>query len=136
MNVGFRPRLKAYPSLYDLIAHHSTERLSAEAGSPVSFEDLPPLPVSASPTPISPLPLPVRVQHPEPETQPAIMAPKKAAKPARDADIEEQYGELTETTVTLEDIANLPSTGSIYSVSGYATYAQLQHYFTHYHVNS
>lgn len=94
MNVGFRPRLKARPSLYDLIAHHSIERLSVGAGSPISVEDLPPLPISASPSPIAPLPAPVRVQYLEPEAQSARMAPKKAAKPERDADVEDQYGEL------------------------------------------
>jgi V-type H+-transporting ATPase subunit A len=97
MNIGFRPRLRARPSLYDLIAYRSIEGL-LEQHSPSQIEDLPPLPISTASSPVSPPSDLVSVQYREPETQPATMAPKKSAKPAGDVEAEEQYGELQEAS--------------------------------------
>lgn len=93
MNVGFRPRLQARPSLYDLLAYRSIERLSFGAGSPIPVEDLPPLPPSTTASPVTPLAESLKIQPLQPELQPTAMAPKKAAKPAQaDADTEGQQG--------------------------------------------
>lgn len=112
MNVGFRPRLKARPSLYDLIKNRSIDHLSA-ALSPtklVDLEELPALPNSRPSTPI--------VEEPpkSPHT-PVKMPPKKEAK--NDIDGEEQYGKQFHLRMTGIS-ANDSSPGSIYSVSGYA----------------
>lgn len=105
MNVGFRPRLRARPSLYDLIAFHSIERLSLGVGS-IPVEDLPPLPESTTASPLSPAPDPIALQHREPEAPPVTMAPKKNTKPARDADEEEQHGSWRQTSCARKRLAN------------------------------
>ena len=111
MNVGFRPRLKARPSLYDLIKNRNIDRLSAL--SPTKLVDrgeLPALPNSRPSTPTV-------EKQPELVYTPVKMPPKKETK--TDADEEEQYGGHPQ--VHCEDIlANDLSLGSIYSVSGYA----------------
>jgi V-type H+-transporting ATPase subunit A len=89
MNVGFRPRLLARPSLYDLVTYRNIERLSVRPSTPTRIEDLPPLPSSPGPVPLPLPPAPVHEHHPEPLDKPANMGPKKLA---RDADGEEQYG--------------------------------------------
>ena len=92
MNVGFRPRLKARPSLYDLIRDRSIEQLSLRPSNSFSEElssELPALPSSPFP---SPPPSPFEVQQSQLVVDPAKMPPKKAA--ARDEDGEEQYGML------------------------------------------
>jgi V-type H+-transporting ATPase subunit A len=116
MNVGFRPRLEARPSLYDLLAYRNIERLSAGLASPTSIQDIP-LPPSPSPSLLSPKPESTQEEYPEPAAQSATMAPKKAAQ---DADVEEQYGEFR-SLLPLRTQANPRCTGSIYSVSGYET---------------
>jgi len=92
MNIGFRPRLKARPSLYDLIRNRNIEQLSVQPLQSSTEElplELPPLPSSPASTFSSP-PTPVKLSHPDPPQQPDDMAPKKA--PAKDADGEDQYG--------------------------------------------
>jgi hypothetical protein len=93
MNVGLRPRLRARPSLYDLIRNRrSIEQLSLHPRNSFSEElppELPALPSSPFPTPP---PTPGEVQQTELVEEPAKMPPKKAA--ARDEDGEEQYGML------------------------------------------
>ena len=85
MNVGFRPRLKARPSLYDLIKNRNIDRLSALSPTKlVDIEELPALPNSRPSTPVI-------EEHPEPIRIPVKMPPKKEAKNT-DADGEEQYG--------------------------------------------
>lgn len=86
MNVGFRPRLKARPSLYDLIKNRNIDRLSAalSLSKLVDVGELPALPNSRPSTPII-------ERHPEPLHTPLKMPPKKEAKNA-DTDSEEQYG--------------------------------------------
>jgi V-type H+-transporting ATPase subunit A len=85
MNVGFRPRLRARPSLYDLIKNRNIDRLSALSPTKlVDFEELPALPNSRPSTPIV-------EERPEPIRTPVRMPPKKEAKNT-DADGEEQYG--------------------------------------------
>lgn len=92
MNIGLRPRLKARPSLYDLVHNRSIDQLSVQPQQSFFEElpaELPPLPLS--PTRIlSNLPTPVLLTPTEPAEEPAKMAPKKEV--ARDADGEEQYG--------------------------------------------
>ena len=92
MNIGLRPRLKARPSLYDLVRNRSIDKLSIQPQQSFFEElpaELPPLP--SSPTNIiSNPPTPVLAPHPEPAEEPPKMAPKKEV--ARDADGEEQYG--------------------------------------------
>jgi hypothetical protein len=85
MNVGFRPRLKARPSLYDLIKNRNIDRLSSPP-SPTKLVDvgeLPALPTSRPSTPVV-------EKDPEIVQAPVKMPQKKAA--AKDADGEEQYG--------------------------------------------
>ena len=90
MNVGFRPRLKARPSLYDLIKNRNIDRLSALSPTKlVEFEELPALPSSRPSTPIV-------EKHPEAIQIPVKMAPKKAEKKTDD-DGEEQYGMLNQS---------------------------------------
>ena len=98
MNVGFRPRLKARPSLYDLVRTQHILQLSrgwSHSWSdelPPELPALPPLPPSPSASPPrTPAPaVPNQLElHPLPP-KPAKMAPKKEA--ARDEDGEEQYG--------------------------------------------
>jgi len=92
MNVGLRPRLKARPSLYDLVRNRNIDQLSVQPLRSFVQElpaELPPLPLSPSKTYSTP-PTPVLPTHPEPAEEPAKMAPKK--KVAKDADGEEQYG--------------------------------------------
>jgi hypothetical protein len=92
MNIGLRPRLKARPSLYDLVRNCSIDKLSVQPQQNFFEElpaELPPLP--SSPTNIlSNLPTPVLSAHSELAEEPPKMAPKKEV--ARDADGEEQYG--------------------------------------------
>jgi len=79
MNVGFRPRLSARPSLYDLIRNRSIEQLSLRPRNSFSEElpsELPALPSSPFPTPP---PTPLKVQQIEFVEEPAKMPPKKAA---------------------------------------------------------
>ena len=92
MNVGLRPRLKARPSLYDLVRNRNIDLLSIQP-LPSSFQELPaelpPLPLSPSKNYSTP-PTPDLPNHPEPAEDPAKMAPKKEV--AKDADGEDQYG--------------------------------------------
>jgi hypothetical protein len=86
MNIGFRPRLKARPSLYDLIKNRNIDRLSAltSPSKLVDFEELPALPNSRPSTPVV-------EPHSEPIYSTIKMAPKKEKKVV-DEDGEEQYG--------------------------------------------
>lgn len=92
MNIGFRPRLKTRPSLYDLVRNRIIDHLSVQPQRSFFEElpaELPPLPLS--PTKIISNPgSQVLSTYPEPVEEPAKMAPKKEV--ARDADGEEQYG--------------------------------------------
>ena len=89
MNVGFRPRLKARPSLYDLIRNHNIDILSVRRRDSFTEElllELPPLPST---------PTDLRSAPPTPSDsytvqEPVNMAPKKEV--AKDADGEDQYG--------------------------------------------
>ncbi|KAK0123851.1 H(+)-transporting V1 sector ATPase subunit A [Cadophora gregata] len=84
MNVGIRPRLKARPSLYDLIRSRDIDSLSVAVHRPSLQElhpELPPLPPSPSFT-LSPPPTP---------QQSVRMPPKKAAIKHDD---DEQYGTI------------------------------------------
>lgn len=114
MNVGFRPRLKARPSLYDLIQNWNIDRLSATLSPTklVDFGELPALPTSRPSTPII-------EKHPEAVHNPVKMPPKKASQNT-DADDDEQYG-MSHQRLCGSAQANDSSPGSIYSVSGYAT---------------
>jgi V-type H+-transporting ATPase subunit A len=86
MNVGFRPRLKARPSLYDLIKDRNIDRLSILCSTKlVDLGELPALPNSRPSTPIV-------EKQPELVHSSVKMPPKKEAK--ADADGEEQYGKL------------------------------------------
>lgn len=88
MNVGFRPRLKARPSLYDLVRSRNIDQLSVRPSTPTraAFE-FPPLPASPSPsTPSTPSEV---KQLGIPLVQEAI----KMAKKEQQLDGEEQYGE-------------------------------------------
>jgi hypothetical protein len=92
MNVGLRPRLKARPSLYDLVRNRSIDQLSVQPLRSYFEElpaELPPLPLSPEKD-LSTPPTPVLSNHQEPAEEPGKMAPKKEV--ARDADGEEQYG--------------------------------------------
>jgi hypothetical protein len=97
MNIGFRPRLKARPSLYDLVKNRSIDSLSVRRHRPSSslelLRELPPLP--SSPT-LSPLPTPFQPEQPEQDPLPVKMPPKKVVE--RDADGEEQYGQYIHST--------------------------------------
>lgn len=92
MNVGFRPRLKARPSLYDLIRNRNIDVLSVRRRDSFTEElllELPPLP--STPTDLrSPPPTPVIAINSEPVQELVNMAPKKQV--AKDADGEDQYG--------------------------------------------
>ena len=91
MNVGIRPRLKAQPSLYDLVKNRSIESLSNRHRLSFPSElppELPPLPTSPA---VSPPPTPEKAQLPASIQETINMAPKKTAA-AKDADGEEQYG--------------------------------------------
>src|SRR4051812_39684560 len=92
MNVGFRPRLKARPSLYDLVRNRNIDRLSLRPTTPTTSFELPPLPISPK-TPSSSVP-PTSTQEKQKDTtqETNSMGPKKAA--AQDIDGEEQYGKL------------------------------------------
>jgi hypothetical protein len=92
MNVGLRPRLKARPSLYDLIRNRNIDQLSVQPLRSFVKElpaELPPLPSSPDSI-VSTPPTPVLPSQPELVEESAKMAPKKEV--ARDADGEEQYG--------------------------------------------
>ena len=92
MNVGLRPRLKARPSLYDLIHQHNIDQLSVQPLRSFILElpaELPPLPLSPHKAPSAP-PTPVLSTLSEPVKEFVKMAPKKEV--ARDEDGEEQYG--------------------------------------------
>lgn len=98
MNVGFRPRLKARPSLYDLIRNRNIDSLSVAVHRRPSLSqelhpELPPLPPSPSFTTCNSPPPPSTPRTPQPvqvEYQPSVkMPPKKAA--IKDDD-DEQYG--------------------------------------------
>ena len=113
MNVGFRPRLKARPSLYDLIKSRNIDRLSALSPTKlVDLAELPALPNSRPSTPIV-------AKQPEPVHTHIKMAPKQEPKKA-DADDDEQYG-MYLPLHRMDTQADDSSPGSIYSVSGYAT---------------
>ena len=117
MNVGFRPRLKARPSLYDLIRSRNIEHLSIQRQELVQVEYLPELPTSPGKLPPT-SPAPEKEQLQEPVQEPINMAPKKEA---RDEDSEEQYG-MSSGQYELKDLQiNDTFIGSIYSVSGYGT---------------
>jgi V-type H+-transporting ATPase subunit A len=119
MNVGLRPRLKARPSLHDLVHNRNIDQLSVQPFRSFVEElpaELPPLPLSPDKNPPTP-PTPVLSIYPEPAEEPAKMAPKKEV--ARDADGEEQYG-MSQYPPAVQTQANGSYAGSIYSVSGYA----------------
>ena len=93
MNVGLRPRLKARPSLYDLVHNRNIDQLSVQPLRNFVEElpaELPPLPLSPDKN-LSTPPTPVLPSHPAPAEKPAKMAPKKR-EVVRDADGEEQFG--------------------------------------------
>ncbi len=95
MNVGFRPRLKARPSLYDLVRNRNIDNLSVRPNLSFSDElppELPPLPPSPTSTPSPPSTprTPRPLEHVKDE-QTVKMPPKKAA--IKDDD-ESQYGRL------------------------------------------
>lgn len=95
MNVGLRPRLKARPSLYDLVQHRGIDHLSSNAGSSnESFAELPPLPTSPFPSTSlkSPTGTTPPLLTPEPTKSSPNMPPKKDV--SKDEDGEEQYGML------------------------------------------
>lgn len=119
MNVGLRPRLKARPSLYNLVRNRNIDQLSVQPFRSFVEElpaELPPLPLSPDKN-LSTPPTPVLSIYPEPAEEPAKMAPKKEV--ARDADGEEQYG-MSQYPPAVQTQANGSYAGSIYSVSGYA----------------
>jgi hypothetical protein len=114
MNIGFRPRLKARPSLYDLIKNRNIDRLLSALGPTklVDLAELPALPNSRPSTPIV-------EKQPETVHTAVKMAPKKEPKKS-DAEDDEQYG--MHFPIHRKDTqADDSSPGSIYSVSGYAT---------------
>lgn len=95
MNVGLRPRLKARPSLYDLIRTRDIDSLSVAVHRRPSVSqelqlepELPPLPPSPSFTSTSPPPTP-RISQQAPVEKVVKMPPKKAAIKEDD---DEQYG--------------------------------------------
>src|SRR4051794_20044654 len=98
MNVGFRPRLKARPSLYDLVRDHNISPSSRSQSNSFS-QELPPELPALPPSPFSsppPTPTTAVLNKSELEIQPfepVKMAPKKK-EVARDEDGEEQYGKL------------------------------------------
>jgi V-type H+-transporting ATPase subunit A len=87
MNVGFRPRLKARPSLYDLITNRNIDFDCLSASSPTKLIDLGELPALPDSRP-STL---ILEEHLESVHTQATMPPKKDTKNA-DTDGEEQYG--------------------------------------------
>lgn len=93
MNIGFRPRLKARPSLYDLVRNRNIDRLSIRPSTPtrLAIEDLPPLPASPNSAVSSVQSTPIQESNTSKLKEAITMAPKKAAK---DADGEDQYGRL------------------------------------------
>lgn len=92
MNVGFRPRLKARPSLYDLVRARNIETLSRTPRPSFSDQLQPELfPLPPSPGFLeSPPPSPAPAQQSYSIDTSSNMGPKKEV--ARDADGEEQYG--------------------------------------------
>ncbi|TVY39578.1 V-type proton ATPase catalytic subunit A [Lachnellula cervina] len=84
MNVGFRPRLRARTSLYDLIHNRTIDQLSQHPPHHSYPEELPPLPSSP--------PAPLKSEEIGFVAEPAKMPPKKEV--ARDEDGEEQYGSI------------------------------------------
>ena len=112
MNVGFRPRLKARPSLYDLIKNRNIDRLSAL--SPTKTVDVGELPALPNSRPSIPT---VRKQ-PELVHNHVKMAPKKEVNHT-DEESEEQYG-MHLPICCAHILANDTFPGSIFSVSGYA----------------
>lgn len=90
MNVGIRPRLRARPSLYDLVRNWNIDRLSTRPTTPSRTpSDLPPLPASPKLSEPSVPQTPVGEKQLEPIHKVVNMPPKKAAV---DADGEEQSG--------------------------------------------
>ena len=90
MNIGFRPRLKAQPSLYDLIKSRNIDPLPPLSPTKlVDVGELPALPNSRPSTPIIEEP-------PRPVHISLKMTPKKEAKNA-DLEDEEQYGVPSKT---------------------------------------
>ena len=99
MNVGFRPRLKARPSLYDLIRTRDIDSLSVAVHRRPSVSqelqlepELPPLPPSPGFTSTSPPSTPRTLQQVpiEVEHQELVKMPPKKAAIKEDDD--EQYG--------------------------------------------
>ena len=111
MQIGFRPRLKARPSLYDLIKNRNIESLSTarrhRASSSLSLSSTTtelalapehfPLPSSPAPSrPGTPIPYQLRI-----EQAPVVaMPPKRQVQ--LDEDGEEQYGESQLVVMELE----------------------------------
>jgi hypothetical protein len=94
MNVGLRPRLKARPSLYDLIRDRNIDSLSvrlrpSSTDHLLSPQDLPPLPPSPTSTPFA-SPTSEEPLYTEFSLPTIKMPPKKQV--AKDEDGEDQYG--------------------------------------------
>lgn len=105
MNVGFRPRLKARPSLYDLLRDRNIDRLSTVLPSTPTSQtqvvNLPPLPTSPQFPAASVPSTPTKEEKIRVVQEAAKMGPKKAAQ---EIDGEEQYG-----IYTPESILDVPS---------------------------
>lgn len=95
MQVGFRPRLKARPSLYDLVKTRNIESLSVQRHRQLSLSaelaselQLPSSPASSRPS------TPLTSPHPRTDRLPPLaavtMAPKKEDK--KEAQVDEPHG--------------------------------------------
>lgn len=90
MNIGLRPRLKARPSLYDLVRNRNIDRLSVRPATPSRTpSDLPPLPPSPSSESVPPTP--IEEKQIELVVEVVNMGPKKVVN---ELDGEEQFGML------------------------------------------
>lgn len=93
MNVGIRPRLRARPSLYDLVRNRNIDRLSIRPATPSrKTSDLPPLPTSPKLSESSVPPTPIEEKQLEALEKAVKMAPNKSAV---DANGDEQFGTST-----------------------------------------